>query len=164
METNLQTNKLGTFPGAALTIAETGIDLARGPMRRLPSSGRPNETTEQLKVVNGLVKTLLTFVTEMIKIFEKMKSGGERSPAPGNPLSVTPSPVNPTPPTTPQPTGLTPTDPVTEGKKIEDPLLDGLATQMKSVLDQMTSMQKRIERISKKISGLGRKLLKGLKG
>ena len=34
---------------------------------------------------------------------------------------------------------------------------------LKGIFDQMTSMQKRVDRLSRKISGLGRKLLKGIK-
>jgi hypothetical protein len=183
METNLQTSKLGSFPGAALTIAETVIDRARVPERKVPLPGRPTDSTEQLKVVQGLLKTLLTFMSEMMKMFEKMRSGGEKSPTPANPppvnsTPVSQTPVNPTPvsqtpanqtpvnsapPITPQPTLPTPSETDTSGKKFEDTFLETFANQLKGIFDQMTSMQKRVDRLSRKISGLGRKLLKGIK-
>jgi hypothetical protein len=155
METTLNPAKLTTLlPAMELKVGEN-IERVKTLTKMAPGRAKPNDTTEQLKIIGKIVDTISTFVTEMVKTFEKMRTSETSSKPSGKVEDGAPSKnetsVSPPPGSTVQP-------------RNDSPALTELTATIDDLFTKLNSITKKIDNLSKKVSGLGRKLLKGATG
>lgn len=155
METTLTPAKfMGALPAMELQL-DNALERVKTLRKTSPARAKPNDTTEQLKIIGKIVDTISTFVTEMVKTFEKMRASdsGKSSAAKTEDSVVTKEPDQGTVTTTsstPQP-----------GDTIS---LAELTKTIDDLFTKLASITKKIENLSKKVSSLGKKLLKGASG
>lgn len=153
METTLNPTKfISALPAMELQI-DNALDRVKTLGKALPARTKGSETTEQLKIVSKIIDTLSTFVTEMVKTFEKMRASdadkSSSTKAETN-SSVTDGSKGPNTPTTSHPG--------------DSPSLAELTKTIDDLFTKLNSITKKIENLSKKVSSLGKKLLKGASG
>jgi uncharacterized coiled-coil protein SlyX len=153
METTFNPAKLTTLLPAMELKLDEGLAQVKNLTKASPARTRASDTTEQLKIIGKIVDTISTFVTEMVKTFEKMRASDGVKPVTVKADEATPSKSSaetiPTPPTQPV------------GKSSDSPSLNELTATIDELFTKLNSITKKIENLSKKVSSLGKKLLKG---
>lgn len=152
METTLNPTKFIT----ALPAMELQLDNALERVKMLgkssPVRSKGSDTTEQLKIIGKIVDTISTFVTEMVKTFEKMRASdsAKSSAAKAEDSGTVKESV--------KDSVATPTSPSHPG---DSPSLAELSKTIDDLFTKLNSITKKIENLSKKVSSLGKRLLKG---
>jgi len=155
METTLNPAKFMSALPAMETQLDNALDRVKTLGRTSSARTRASDTTEQLKIIGKIVDTISTFVTEMVKTFEKMRANDSakslgtktednvavKEPDKGAVVSTSPT--------------LHPGD---------SPTLAELTKTIDDLFTKLNSITKKIENLSKKVSSLGKKLLKGASG
>lgn len=155
METTLTPAKLiSALPAMELQL-DNALERVKTLGKTSPARTKPNDTTEQLKIIGKIVDTISTFVTEMVKTFEKMRtSDSGKSSATKTDDSVATKESDKGAVTTTSPTPQ-------PGDSLS---LAELTKTIDDLFTKLNSITRKIENLSKKVSSLGKKLLKGASG